>query len=35
MIRPDPVASLATEETRVFATILFALWFFGPRCFER
>ena len=34
MTKRDPIASRATEEARVFWTILWAMWFCGIRCFE-
>lgn len=34
MIKRDPIVSRATEEARVFWTILWAMWFCGVHCFE-
>ena len=34
MTKRDPIVSRATEEARVFWTILWAMWFCGIRCFE-
>ena len=34
MTKREPIVSRATEEARVFWTILWAMWFCGIRCFE-